>query len=520
MKKKLLALIFICLHTCIACFAQNKFIKRVSLASYIQWTSAIESPIDSSCYFMGRLANTGSSVRPFLTKCDKNGNILWSKNYNFSIPLNHGQVFIKGALSVQADQIALIGWASNDTTINDEIYSIIAIVDTAGNVIKSVKYKPITDFVIQDIISTNDSGFATVGMYNYIQPNFATDTVYATITKFDRNLNQQWTKLYTGDYLTYGTALLQLKDSGFIFTGTARDSAITTHLLITRIDKNGAVLWSKRSNLFQENVSTGNQFIALISDSILWVSCENYGGSVGGSRIDLVQLKIDGTLLTYRGQGTPGVPINRGLICENNNELKILVNGTIETVDSNGVLINRHWYNGGELLCTLTKVYNGFIYSGYSNNSIIYLKTDTTLNFNCYNIQLSNQPFYNINPNLILYQITSKPLFLNEAALSYLSHDTIIVAYDLCGSEISDNMNLVDIEVYPNPNDGVFNLYRNNIDLKLSIEIYNSQGVMLHKESEFLGNKEIDLRNFQNDIYLIKIYNESFYRSIKVIKNE
>ena len=84
----------------------------------------------------------------------------------------------------------------------------------------------------------------------------------------------------------------------------------------------------------------------------------------------------------------------------------------------------------------------------------------------------------------------------------------------------SDSFEMNQIEVYPNPSTGVFNLNLNNIDAK-NVEIYDITGKLIKKmENKSITQlTQIDLSNASNGIYFVKISTENDTVTKRIIKN-
>jgi uncharacterized protein (TIGR02145 family) len=66
-----------------------------------------------------------------------------------------------------------------------------------------------------------------------------------------------------------------------------------------------------------------------------------------------------------------------------------------------------------------------------------------------------------------------------------------------------DNIKADEISVYPNPVSGILNIKYNNSEIK-SINILNSQGVILAKEKSFIPNQQLDFTRFKPGFYILE----------------
>lgn len=84
----------------------------------------------------------------------------------------------------------------------------------------------------------------------------------------------------------------------------------------------------------------------------------------------------------------------------------------------------------------------------------------------------------------------------------------------------SNSFEMNQIEVYPNPSTGVFNLNLNNIEAK-TVEVYDVTGKIIKKiENKSITQlTQIDLSNASNGIYFVKISTENDTVTKRIIKN-
>ncbi|MBL4592969.1 MAG: T9SS type A sorting domain-containing protein, partial [Flavobacteriales bacterium] len=99
--------------------------------------------------------------------------------------------------------------------------------------------------------------------------------------------------------------------------------------------------------------------------------------------------------------------------------------------------------------------------------------------------------------------------------------DTIIVNYSVC-SGIDAISNYINLNVYPNPNNGIFTLNVNTTDVsELEIKVMNIQGQVVFVKNNFDNintiNEQIDLSNNANGIYFITITSDKGVKTHKVI---
>jgi len=92
-----------------------------------------------------------------------------------------------------------------------------------------------------------------------------------------------------------------------------------------------------------------------------------------------------------------------------------------------------------------------------------------------------------------------------------------IMAYDNTDVNTSNNEQ---ISIFPNPSDGVFNIYsKNTLNKLIQIEIFNIAGKLISFEKSLINfSKSFDLRSVKNGIYLVKLTIDDKRYFQKVIK--
>ena len=84
--------------------------------------------------------------------------------------------------------------------------------------------------------------------------------------------------------------------------------------------------------------------------------------------------------------------------------------------------------------------------------------------------------------------------------------------------DIASSMNL---NIYPNPTNGIFTIDINGINSNMDMQIYNIQGKIIRNEKLNNDNstytREIDLSTYPKGIYFVKLINTNFTKVAKVI---
>lgn len=90
------------------------------------------------------------------------------------------------------------------------------------------------------------------------------------------------------------------------------------------------------------------------------------------------------------------------------------------------------------------------------------------------------------------------------------------VAYvDAClGTE---NQIFEDFKIYPNPNNGSFEIYMTNINVKTEIEILDLNGKVIYKNTISNKNQNINIENISRGVYIVKANQNGYVKTKKLI---
>jgi len=100
----------------------------------------------------------------------------------------------------------------------------------------------------------------------------------------------------------------------------------------------------------------------------------------------------------------------------------------------------------------------------------------------------------------------------------HLLTDVVTVTQDAFVS-INENANL-NVKIYPNPTNGIFNIYLNNSTENTNVAIYNVVGNKVVEYNNVTENNlKINIKDFSNGVYFIKINSNNNEIISKIIKN-
>lgn len=297
------------------------FITKIDKNGNIVWKksmggNSIDTPlsitktIDNNYVILGTSSSTnGDFPNPnfsnyiWVTKITENGDILWNKNFvgitNHSIyATNDGGCIISEG-----------GWYSNNLTIKK--------ISSDGDLLWS---KPLLHFDNSSLykgsanfLPTKDNGYIVIGQ---LQNTLFYDATHVDIhiVKYDSNGNLQWRKTFGGSAPDYPKSIFQLNDGNYIFYGTTKsnDGDITNFhgfvdIWVVKINQTGDIIWQKAMG------GSGNEYASCIielTDNNLLLSgyTSSLDGQVsennGDHDIWVVKLNYTGTIIwkkTYGG---------------------------------------------------------------------------------------------------------------------------------------------------------------------------------------------------------------------------
>jgi hypothetical protein len=99
----------------------------------------------------------------------------------------------------------------------------------------------------------------------------------------------------------------------------------------------------------------------------------------------------------------------------------------------------------------------------------------------------------------------------------YSEMQEAVVYVDAClGIE---NQILEDFEIYPNPNNGSFEIKMSNISDKVEIEILDINGKIIYKNTSSNKNQTINIENISSGVYILKANQNGYFKTKKLIIN-
>jgi hypothetical protein len=419
---------------------------------------------DSGCIMVGASQSFGNGAQILIVKCDKNGNVIFSKtcggasdDYPYSIK----QTTDGGYVIAGYTQSYAFGYADG----------YIIKTDPSGNVTWTTTIgRNFGQVCMFHVIQTNDGGYALSGHNEY--------DLY--IVRLTQGGNILWTKTWGGPAIETGDAIIQTLDGGFLVGGTTSTyGSGMEDLVLIKTDLNGNFTWVKTYGGSNRDVLS----------SIINTTDGNYamtGGteSFGVQSINSYLLKVNpaGIVLWSKTFGSVGMEITYSIK---------------ETSD------------GGFILAGNT--YNSF---NVVQRAIYIIKTDTAGKSSC------NET----SPNTIS---TNAPTALNADSNSIGTGGTFtnqIVQTDQGANKnilciLSTNEGLPENHgavLYPNPSNGVFNCELSDVN-EGTLDIYNTMGVKVYSALIKDQTLKIDLSHLPKGIYLVTLQHEKGIERGKIV---
>ncbi len=152
--------------------------------------------------------------------------------------------------------------------------------DTSGNillerhVIHPDTIWTVTDWFFKKILHTEDGGFLITGSAIILEGDFAYN-IYAM--KMDRDLNLEWTRLYTAEwYMSHGS-MVETPD-GFLIVGYMRqpNSSLAWDIVLIKTDKKGNELWRRQYGEYEYTEVAADMFKLSNNAYLIHGTLKNY----------------------------------------------------------------------------------------------------------------------------------------------------------------------------------------------------------------------------------------------------
>lgn len=340
------------------------FVLKVDISGNIQWQKTyggtgdedgtsidIDQMSDSSYVLVGATASFGSnSLDAYVLRIDKSGTLLWSKKYNTASNSEH----FRGVKITANDEILITGTDNADNFGSGD--GLVMRVDIDGNEIwKNVYGGGVNDHFhsIEELPGGNI--LITGSTTSYGPGNTA-----GYVLKLSNSGNILWdysygaggTDAYNGSTLTNDNKIICVGFTNSFGTGGYQ-------VLVTKLDTNGVVLWSKTYG--GSNYERGVAIQAIPNSTDLYVAANTMSYGNGGDELLIIRINSDGNVVWSKTYGTI-----------NSDEFDSWAHSSL-TVTNSGA-------------CALTGWSDGL---GNNTNDILLVASDETGSFFCDNVVLN-----------------------------------------------------------------------------------------------------------------------------------
>lgn len=227
------------------------YIVKTDAGGTIQWSKtfggssgeesySITNTADGGYAIIGSTTSYGSGGADiYFLKIDSNGNLVWNKTY--------GGIYWDIALSMQQTSdngFAITGMLGLDTATSTGADICLLKTDSNGNLQWSKTFGGIDYEVGNSVIQTLDGGFIITG-YTWSFAGAGSAETY--LIKTDANGVIQWSKIYGGTNLDYGSSVRTTSDGGYIISGYTTSYNIfgNEDAYLIKTDNSGNVQWTK-----------------------------------------------------------------------------------------------------------------------------------------------------------------------------------------------------------------------------------------------------------------------------------
>lgn len=188
--------------------------------------------------------NKNQTPEAIIAKYDKDGNLLWSKNYN-----NLGVNSFNAIIETAANTYLAVGQSIYETNIignHTTGGAIIVEYSQDGEEIRRANYDGPKTGLYNDVIEVSD-GYIVVGKIK---------SATAIIAKYNKNLELKWRKLY-GNSDDYGFRTITLLDEKTFVVGGSKVSETSTlqEMLILKYNTSGALLEERTYKSDEKNMA-------------------------------------------------------------------------------------------------------------------------------------------------------------------------------------------------------------------------------------------------------------------------
>ena len=397
----------------------------------------------------------------YIIKTNEFGDTLWTKTFG-GIDNDEGHAIQQ----TNDDGFIITGSTSSFGAGGYDVYLIKT--DVNGNTLWTKTFGGTQDEDGWSVQQTNDNGYVIVGgtlsFGNYIT------NVY--LIKTDENGDTLWTKTFGERDFNSGASVKQTSDNGYVIVGATYNSSGNTNnaIYLIKTNVNGDTLWTKTFgdalydyDAMDIQITTDNKFIIVGNTT---------NGSSGAIDVFLLNIDNNGNEIWSKTYG--GANDDWGNSVQQTNDNGYIIAGSTTSFGSGG--------------------YDVYLIKTNSIGDTIWTKT-----FGGLGDDVGGAVKQTVDNGYIIGGTTTS--FGNY-------YDVYLIKTDengLAGIEYCFNSQ-TSINIFPNPNNGLFTIQMQNIDYKnMNVEIVNTSGQLVYKNSINSNSESIDLTNISEGINFIRI---------------
>lgn len=402
----------------------------------------------------------GSDV--YLIKLNNSGDTLWTRAYGGT-----GDEAGNSIKQTSDGGFIIAGYSNSSSAGFFDVY--ILKVDSQGTFQWAKTYGGTSTEFANDIELTNN-GFIVAGYSSLGAGNFD-----AYLIKTDFLGNMTWSKKYGGPSHDYGYSVQPTSDGGYILTGSILSSGAGNHdVYLIKTNNMGDTLWTK-----------------------------SYGGTQADFGYAVKQMPDNGYTIAGTSYSFFGTGSTSDVYLLNTNDRGDLnwsrMIGSVSIDEAHTLALTS---DGGFLIGGLA-----WTFGGSTKYDLYLIKCDSIGITGCF----ENTP-NTITSNTVIDVISPSTLVANANAITTNTQSVIGnggAITPLCISVNVQNNIGNNFSIFPNPNNGLFNIIFEGEVVGGTLEIINFTGSIIYKEE--VENKkmfEVNVRANANGLYLLKVISD------------
>jgi len=492
------------------CLAKSQAVFQKTYGKVPQdYAYAMQKTFDGGCIISGVTNSYGGNDCLYLLKTDAQGDTLWVRGYN-----TNGIIY---GNSIQQTTDSGYVVAGNNGILKT---------DALGRIIWGFTYTGVQFYSVQQ---TSDSGYIISGT---VGSSGSSNGIDVYLLKLNTNGIKLWSKKLGGAADDVSTCIRQTSDGGYVSLGCTNSfGAGNTDIYLVKTNSNGDTLWTKTyGGPGSDGGTNSRQNLEITSDNGFIIGSFSNSFGVNGTDAYLIKTNATGDTLwtkTYGGTGSEVIyNVNQahdgGYIFTGYTNSFGAGNNDVYVVKTNA-LGDTLWTRafGGinnDLGQSVVEASDkGYLIAGYTNsfgsgnNDVLLIKTDSLGNSSCN--QFNTSSIISSTPTKVGQTVTGKIFItLNMGSLNPTSKRGGLIKNACALNEIqSFEKQNFSLNVFPNPNSGVFTLSLNEKYFgKIKININTILGETIYNATQE-NNTVVDLTNMPNGIYFLKAETDKIF---------